>query len=331
MQKDKIKKEIIYWAKLLNQKNLVSARSGNISYKLSEDKILITSHDCYLGDLKEEDILLISKEGEILEGEKEITSEKKLHLDIYKEIEDAKVILHAHPPYTVAFFHYFDKLDIFSFEARFYLGNVKVILQETPTVIDTKPVIEALKAVNIVVLKEHGVVSIGRDFREALSLIELLEEQSKINLLIRSGFLKEEKEFFKDEDNQKEVKTKYKLLSSEHIKRLVELVNNDRQTQELGEKYDLTCTLAIKNQDSKRTICFYYKKGKITKVDNNEYAEILIAGKEEILKKIFNQDLDPFVAATHRKIEIKGDLSKISMWYQVLARIFTIWKRAPVE
>jgi L-fuculose-phosphate aldolase len=190
MKYDKYKKEIIYWANLLNQREFVTVRSGNISLKVGEDKILITSHDCYLGYLDKEDILLIDLKGNVLEGDKEITSEKKLHLGIHSKFKDIYAVLHAHPPYTIAFFNYFKKLNIFSFEAKFYLGKVPVIPQKTPIVIDTKPVISALENSNIIVLKNHGVISIGKDFKEAFSLIELLEAQARVNLLLRRVRLK---------------------------------------------------------------------------------------------------------------------------------------------
>jgi L-fuculose-phosphate aldolase len=321
-----LKEELIYWARMLNQKNLVSARSGNISCKVSDKEILITAHNCYLGHLKEEDVLLVDLEGKILEGEKEITSEKKIHLDIHKNFKDIKVVLHAHPPNTTAFFHYFNDLDIFSFEAKFYLGKVKVIPQNTPTVVETLPIIEALKTTNIVVLKDHGVISIGENFKDAFGLIEILEEQSRVNLLMKKVSLSEiEKKV--DKEVKKEEK-KYRLLSEEHIQRLIELVNNDEEAQQLGKKYDLTCTLAVKNQDTQEVVCFYYEKGKITKVDNTETAEFLIVGREEIL---FNREIDPFVASTQGKVKTKGDFAKMSRWYPVLVRTFKLWEQAPVE
>jgi len=329
------RKELIYWAVLLNQKGFVTARSGNISLKVAKDKILITSHDSYLGYLREDEILLVNLEGEILEGEKEITSEKKLHLDIHKKFKDINVILHAHPPFTIAFFHYFDKLDIFSFEAKFYLGSIKVIPQDTPIVIDTAPILEALDTSNIVVLKNHGIISVGKKFKEAFSLIELLEEQAKVNILMK------DKGYYIGEDieDTPEVKKllqqseskRFKLLSKEHIDRLIELVNSDEEAQTLGRKYDLTCTLAVKNQDTNDTVRFHYKQGKIIKVDNNDNAEFVIIGKTEILKKIFNREIDPFVASTQGKVKTKGDFSKMSRWYPVLVRTFKLWEEAPVE
>lgn len=183
---DKEKKEIVRWARFLNQKGFVTARSGNVSFRVDREKILITAHDSYLGHLEKEDILLIDLEGNIIEGKKHITSEKLLHLDVQNKFEEFKAVLHAHSPHTVAFFHYFNSLDIFSFEAKSYLANVIAIPQVTSIVSDTGPVTEALENSNIVVLRDHGVVSAGKDFKEAFGLIELLEEQAKVNLIVRS-------------------------------------------------------------------------------------------------------------------------------------------------
>jgi len=327
MSYPKEKKELIYWAHLLNQKGFVSARSGNISYKVDKDKLLITAHNCYLGQLEDKDILLVDLKGNILEAEGELTSEKKMHLDIQNKFKEIKVVLHAHPAYAIGFFHYFQNLDIHSFEARFYLSSLEVIPQVTPTVIDTKPILEALESCNLVVLKDHGVVAIGEDFKSAFSLIELLEEQAKVGLLIKNLAPQEEKK----QDKKKISLPKYKLLSKEHLEKLTQLVNNDPEAQELGKTYDLTCTLAIKNQDTGEIVCFYYEKGKIVKINANENADFLIIGKEDILKKIFNRELDPFVASTQGKVKTKGDFSKLSRWYPVLVRTFKLWEQAPVE
>ena len=331
-------KSMVYWAKKMNERGLVTARSGNISLKVKEG-ILITSQDCYLGELKSDEILLVDANGRVLGGDREITSEKDLHLNIHRRFKETKVVFHAHSPYTTAFYHYFDKLDIFSFEARFYLGDIKVIPQLTPTVTDLEPVLKELENTNIVVLGEHGVVSVGHDFNEAFSLIELLEEQAKINLLLRTGaqtghFGAQRKTHSRENDGTNadgRAEKKYLLLSKEHVQRLVELVNNDADAQTLGKQYGLTCTLAVRDIESGSCVCFYYKDGKIIDTDTNENAEFVISGKSEILKKVFNRVIDPFVATTQGKVKTKGDISKMSRWYPVLVRTFKLWEKAPVE
>ncbi|MBN2119833.1 MAG: class II aldolase/adducin family protein [Candidatus Omnitrophica bacterium] len=331
MNFSKEKKEIIYWAGLLNQKGFVTAKNGNLSCKVNRDKILVTSHDSYLGHLEEKEVLLADLKGNVLEGELELTNEKSLHLDIQRKFKDAGVVIHAHPTFTTAFFHYFENLDIFSFEAKFYIGQAAVIPQETPIVVDTKPVLDALENTNIVILKGHGVVSIGRDFKEAFSLIELLEEQCRVNLVIKKIRIEAEASVLKKEESCGYAGKKFRLLSREHGQKLADLVNNDKEAQELGAKYNLTCSLAIKNQDTQEVMCFHYDKGRVVKVDDNDDAEFLIAGEASILKKVFNREIEPFVASAQGKVKTKGDFAKMSKWYPVLVRTFKLWEQAPVE
>jgi len=323
--------EIINWARLLNERGYVTARGGNISYQVDEDTILMTAHDSYLGFLEEKDVLEMDLKNLHQDNKKEFSSERFLHLEIQKKFAEGKVVVHVHSPYTTAFFEYFDVLEMFSFEVKFYLGDVSVIPQETPTVTLIAPVIKALEDSNIVVLKNHGVLAVGKDFKEAFSLIELLEEQARVNFAIKSVGKIEKHQNQKSKNKESLSLSKYKMLSQEHRDRLAELVNNDSQVQELGKKYDLTCTLAVKNQDSGEAICFYYESGKIVKADGCDTAEFVISGKEDILKKVFNREIDPFVASTQGKVKTKGDFAKMSKWYPVLVETFKLWEKAPVK
>ena len=66
---------------------------------------------------------------------------------------------------------------------NFIWGEVKSIEQTTPSVTDAAPVIKELKANNIVVLRNHGVVAMGPDLFRAFVLIQELEEQLKMDLV----------------------------------------------------------------------------------------------------------------------------------------------------
>lgn len=335
----KEKKEIILWARRLNKKGYVCARGGNISTRLPRDKILITAHDCYLGFLEEKDIFLVDLARELPCDKDKFSSERFLHLGIHKEYSETGVVIHAHCPYTTAFFNYFDKLEIFSFETKFYLGDIAIIPQETPTVSDTTPVIKALGNGSIVVLKNHGVVAVGEDFKQVFSLIELLEEQAKVNLLIKNVVSPKvdvslsEKALQQDSvcPAERQKLKIYKMLSKEHIDKLAEIVNGDKEVQDLGHKYNLTCTLAVKNQDTDDAVCFYYQQGRIVKTDNSDNAEFVIIGRGEMLKRVFNKEVDPFVASAQGKVKTKGDFAKMGRWYPVMVRTFKLWEQAPVE
>ena len=180
----KEKKEIIFWARKLYERNLIVGAAGNISLKLGRGKILITTHQSYLGYATGADLVIIDEKGNVLTGSRQPTSEKKLHLVIHKHFKE-KVILHAHPLFTNLYFSRYKKLKTVSFEPQVYLKNFGVVPQSGPNVVATQPVVKALKKSNIAVLKNHGVICIADDFKKALSLIELLEKEAKTNILLK--------------------------------------------------------------------------------------------------------------------------------------------------
>ncbi|MDD5080900.1 MAG: class II aldolase/adducin family protein [Candidatus Omnitrophica bacterium] len=323
------KEQIVYWSGLLNTKNLVTAKSGNVSCRVADDKVLITAHDSYLGRLEYDEIVEVDFFGKLLYGETEPSSEKELHCGIYKKFGEHKIIIHAHAPFTTAFFHYFSELDVFSFEAEFYLGKVPVVEQATPTVTDLKPVLDALEDSNIVVLKNHGVVACGKTFKDAFGLIELLEEQCKVNIAIRKNEIpKADKKHSNCGDVLCE---EFELLSIKHGKKLQDLINSDDKAQELGEKHDMTCSFAVKDQETGKLVRFVYEHGKIMDVDDSEQAEFMIIGSTENLKKVFNREISPFTAITQGKVKAKGSFIKMSRWFPVMKRTFELWERVKVK
>jgi L-fuculose-phosphate aldolase len=182
MSFEKEKQAIIFWGSQLHQHGINYGRSGNISKRVGE-KILITAHESYLGFLDENDILVMNKDGTIIEGEKDPTSEMPFHLSTYGQFPQKHVVIHAHPPYIVHYFYHYESLVPITLEERVYLGKVKAITQETPTITNLDPIHQALTNNDIVVIKDHGVVAIGADFKYAFSLIELLEINARLRLI----------------------------------------------------------------------------------------------------------------------------------------------------
>lgn len=180
----KHKRELVYWARKLNARGLVAARSGNISKRASKGRVYLTCTGSYLGELSACDIVGLTLDGQKVSGRFDATSEKELHLSVYRKFDDTGAVIHAHSPNTVAFFSRKSALDLTSFEAEIYLGNVETVHQTTPTVTDTVPVIAALEKNNIVVLGHHGVIARGLDLAAAYALVEVLEEQAKINIAL---------------------------------------------------------------------------------------------------------------------------------------------------
>ena len=89
-----LKEEFIYWAKRVYEADLNPATSGNMSVRLPDNTSLITSSGSSHGDLKEDEIIKIDTEGNVIEGDKKPSSEKFMHINIYKKRDDIKAIIH---------------------------------------------------------------------------------------------------------------------------------------------------------------------------------------------------------------------------------------------
>jgi len=178
------KKQIIKIGKKLCRLGLVSGRAGNLSARLDKNNLLITATGCALGDLKYRDILQVSLTNKKSAKNKPVSSEFPLHSLIYQNFA-SKVVIHCHPPLTNAYFSVYPSIKPLTLETKFYLGEIPVVKQKTPTVTRPEAVIKVLRKARLVVLKNHGVVSMGENFDLALSLIETLETAVKVVVVAR--------------------------------------------------------------------------------------------------------------------------------------------------
>jgi hypothetical protein len=56
-----------------------------------------------------------------------------------------------------------------------------------------------------------------------------------------------------------------------------------------------------------------------------------VSAPETVWRAVFNREIDPFVATTQKKMDLRGDFAKISKWYAPCSRVFELWQKVPVE
>ncbi len=319
-----LKEEIIDTGSRLYLMRLVVGKAGNLSARLDEVNILVTATGAQLGDLKAQDIIKVNLTDELAHKNKPVTTEFPLHSLIHKNFS-RKVVIHCHPALLNGYFAVYSDIKALTFESKLYLGNIPVVEQDTPAVTKPELVIEALKLNNLVVLKNHGVVCIGDNFKGALNLIETLEEAVKVAGIARLF----KKDILDGLDRElKETLTSgkvYPIFSKEHIQAIVDLVNKDEFIAEKGEELDLTVKLAIKLDDDNRAYKFNFEKGKIIRLDSDVDAPFVISAPREIWEQVFLGKLDSFVAVTQGKMKLQGQLGQLSKWYVPFTRLFELF------
>ena len=326
-----LKDQIIQTGKRLYQAGLVVAKSGNLSARISEQDILITATGTYLGNLEYEDIVRVNLSDNKCRENKSPSSELALHSLVYKNF-GSRVVIHAHPPLINGYFAVCSSLKAATFETKFYLGDVSVIPQDTPTVTQPQPVIDALKTNNLVVLKNHGVVAVADKFSEALSLVEALEEAVRSAAVARL-FEKEAPDELDTalKDSLSKNIVAYPMFSKEHIQAIVDLVNKDELISRKGQELDLTVKLAIKMDGDSRIYKFNFEKGKIVRLDFDDQAPFVISAPAQVWEQVFLGKLDSFVAVTQGKMKLQGQLGQLSKWYVPFSRLFQLFRQVPFK
>ena len=174
------KKEVIKFAKMLNDKKLSALRSGNISSRY-KDGFLITPSGKKYSSLKKNDIVFVSLDGYFDKKKGIPSSEWKFHQDIYRNKKEAKAIVHAHSTCATAVSTHKRGIPSFHYMVAMAGGHdIKCAKYATfGTRKLSENILKALKGRKACLISNHGQIA----FEESLSkAFELAEEVENISL-----------------------------------------------------------------------------------------------------------------------------------------------------
>ena len=97
---EKPREHIVEICRRLNSKNLLAAADGNVSLRLADNEILITPSGRNKAHIRPQDIATITLDNEVVDGVP--SGERLMHLEVYRNVQEAKAIVHAHPPAAIA-------------------------------------------------------------------------------------------------------------------------------------------------------------------------------------------------------------------------------------
>ena len=178
-----IKKEIVFYAKLMDEKGLVNTLEGNLSILDRETgKLYITPSGTRKRFLKE-DMIAVVKDGEQIGGTAKKSSEFLLHEAALKARPDCNAVAHIHAPYLTAY-AYCGKNISLKCSTTFALVYGEEIpclpYGEAGTVHIADGIEDIIRHHDLILLGNHGVVSVGKTMEDAIKIIEAAEEVLKI-------------------------------------------------------------------------------------------------------------------------------------------------------
>ncbi len=195
--RNKLVKEIIKYGKLCGDKNFTPGYSGNISARY-KDGMLITISGSANGYLKSKDIVYTNFEGVSLEKNKKPSSEKFLHIEIYKKRPDINYIIHVHAPYLSSFASASkDLTEAIMAENVFYFGGIPLAEYALPSSMElVHNTVKFFNDYNAVLMENHGFIIGSHSIKDAYMKLELAESYAQVvvntKILGRAKLLKEE-------------------------------------------------------------------------------------------------------------------------------------------
>lgn len=181
------KADIIHVGKRMYDRGYVASNDGNISVRLSEDRILVTVTGVSKGFLTPEQLVVIDYDGKVISGRGKPSSEIKMHLMVYQERPDVHGVAHAHPPTATGFAVAGIPLsECMLPEVIVVLGSIPIAEYGTPGTYElVEPLRKYVKDYDAFLLENHGALTIGRNVINAYHKMETLEHFAKIALVAR--------------------------------------------------------------------------------------------------------------------------------------------------
>lgn len=186
MNEQAIREQICDVCHKMWQLGWVAANDGNVSVRLDKDTYLATPTGMSKSFITPERLVKINGKGEVLEGLEGYrpSSEIKMHLRCYEEREDVGAVVHAHPPTATGFAVAHLDMDRYTMiESVIAIGSVPVTPYGTPSTYEVPDAITPyLQEHDVLLLANHGALSVGADVITAYYRMETLELWAKISL-----------------------------------------------------------------------------------------------------------------------------------------------------
>lgn len=189
-----LKKRVLDMNLRLPQYGLVELTWGNVS-AIDESRryVAIKPSGVEYAGMKEEDIVIVDLEGNIVEGDKNPSSDLMTHLEIYKNFPKVGGVVHTHSKFATAFAQ--AKRPVVAFgttHADCFYGDIPLTRELTKEEIETeyekntgKVIVETYadldyEALPAVIVASHGLFTWGKDPEKAVENAFVAEKSAEM-------------------------------------------------------------------------------------------------------------------------------------------------------
>ncbi len=177
--------DVAYFMRRMYERGLTTTLGGNISKRSDNNTIFISPTEVDKGRLSAWQIGSVKLDGTIQTRDFIPSKEMPVHLEIYKKRPDIHAIIHSHPLYATTFSATSQLINTkLNTEFRYVLGNIvstpyaKIGSEELARVVS-----EAAVKSNVIILENHGVITIGANLSLAFERLEVLDNAARMTMM----------------------------------------------------------------------------------------------------------------------------------------------------
>ena len=180
--------DIVEVGRRLWERGYVASNDGNISVRLDESRLMTTPKNVSKGFMTPDMMVVTDLDGKKISGERDPSSELKMHLEVYRNRPDARAVVHAHPPTATGFAVAGIALDrAVLAEVITTLGSIPIAEYATPSTEELPAAVRKyVKAHDGLLLANHGALALAGDVMSAYYRMETIEHFAKISLVART-------------------------------------------------------------------------------------------------------------------------------------------------
>ncbi|WP_106765860.1 class II aldolase/adducin family protein [Paenibacillus faecalis] len=188
MQNMDVRNELCKYARKIVDNGLVVGPGGNISARAG-DKMYLSPSGFALEEIEPEQWIEVDiPTGAITDIGLRPSSEVLMHLYGYRAKPDMGAMIHTHPSNCIAFTLIEQELPIMFPDQAALVGRTAYIPYIIPTTdLLADAVAEKVNEASTILLENHGLVTTGRNLREAYYRTQVVEESAKIYLSARAA------------------------------------------------------------------------------------------------------------------------------------------------
>lgn len=192
MKPAEARKRLVHACQRVHARGFVAGYEGNLSARISGERILVTPARLCKGDVTADDLIVVDlreprRATPRGKAARRPTAELDMHLMVYEERPDAAAVVHAHPPVATGFAVARAGIPEKALpEVIVTMGAIPLVPYGLPGTGELAGEIRRfVREADAFLLANHGVLTLGRTIEEAYYRMETVEQVARSVLVAR--------------------------------------------------------------------------------------------------------------------------------------------------